>query len=87
MFGTYRINERKNAVPSLKLIFQTGEINFYICSVKILEGDINSHYHWNHDVMSEAWDSLKAKENLNKIRHQMICDALLDQNIFSGHIK
>lgn len=84
MFGTYRINDRKDADPRLQLVFNDGEVNFYTCSVKILEGDINSHYNWNEDVMSKSWDPKKAKENLDKIRNQMICDALLDQNIFSG---
>src|SRR6476620_914194 len=43
MFGTYRVNERKTSKPRLSLVFDKGEINFYTCSVKILEGDINSH--------------------------------------------
>lgn len=84
MFGTYRINEKKDAVPRLTLVFSDGEINFYTCSVKILEGDINSHYNWSEDIMNENWSPFKAMESLKKIPKQMICDALLDQNIFSG---
>ncbi len=84
MFGTYRINERKEATPRLSLLFSNGELNFYTCSVKILEGDINIYYNWEEDVMSENWDPEKAKQSLEKIPKQMICDALLDQNIFSG---
>jgi len=84
MFGTYRINERKEAVPKLSLVFPTGEINFYTCSVKLLEGDINSHYDWREDVMNECWDAENAKQSLDKIPNQKICDALLNQDIFSG---
>jgi len=84
MFGTYRINERKDSEPRLRLIFQNGEINFYTCSVKILEGDIDLHYDWREDVMNKKWDAEKAKESLEKIPKQIICDAVLDQNIFSG---
>lgn len=84
MFGTYRINERKGTVPRLSLIFENGELNFYTCSVKILEGDINLYYNWEEDVMNESWNPEKAKESLDKIPRQMICDALLEQNIFSG---
>ncbi|MBF4491328.1 endonuclease [Flavobacterium sp. MR2016-29] len=84
MFGAYRINERKETTPRLSLIFDDGELNFYTCSVKILEGDVNSHYDWSEDVMNENWDPQKAKRSLDKIPDQMICDALLDQNIFSG---
>ena len=84
MFGTYRINERKDAVPRLSMVFSDGEINFYTCSIKILEGDIDSHYDWREDIMNENWSPSKAMESLKKIPKQMICDALLDQNIFSG---
>lgn len=84
MFGTYRINERKETEPRLSLVFADGEINFYTCSVKTLEGDINLYYEWEEDVMNENWDPEKAKQSLDKIPKQMICDALLEQNIFSG---
>jgi endonuclease-8 len=84
MFGTYRINERKELAPRLSMVFSNGELNFYTCSIKILEGNINDHYQWNEDVMSELWDSKKAQLSLSKVPDEMICDALLDQNIFSG---
>ncbi|MEO8238136.1 MAG: DNA-formamidopyrimidine glycosylase family protein [Flavobacterium sp.] len=84
MFGTYRINERKESPPRLSLIFLDGEINFYTCSIKFLEGDVNDYYDWSRDVMNKKWDSLKAKKSLSKIPNQMICDALLEQDIFSG---
>lgn len=84
MFGTYRINERKETVPRLSLIFANGELNFYTCSIKILEGDINLYYKWEEDVMNENWDPKKAKQSLDKIPNILICDALLEQNIFSG---
>lgn len=84
MFGTYRINERKETTPRLSLLFANGELNFYTCSIKILEGDINLHYNWKEDVMNEDWDPENAKHSLDKIPNQLICDALLEQNIFSG---
>jgi len=84
MFGTYRINERKETTPKLSLLFKNGELNFYTCSIKILEGDINLHYDWKEDVMNENWDPKHAKESLDKIPNKMICDALLEQEIFSG---
>jgi endonuclease-8 len=84
MFGTYRVNERKETTPRLSLVFDDGELNFYTCSIKILEGDINTYYDWSEDVLSEEWDAQKAKRSLDKIPDQMICDGILDQNIFSG---
>src|SRR4051812_41517294 len=41
MFGTYRINESKEQSPRLQLRFKNGEINFYTCSVRIVEGDVD----------------------------------------------
>lgn len=84
MFGTYRINERKETTPRLSLVFSNGELNFYTCSVKILDGDIDLYYDWDEDVMNIKWNPEKAKRSLDKIPNQMICDAMLDQNIFSG---
>ena len=84
MFGTYRVNERKTSKPRLSLVFDKGEINFYTCSVKILEGDINSHYDWSVDVMNENWNPKKAKTSVDKMEDKMICDVVLDQDIFSG---
>lgn len=85
MFGSYKINEQKETPARLSLKFKKGEINFYTCSVKLLEGDINSHYDWSADVMSENWDAKKAKQKIKKQKSdEMICDTLLDQDIFSG---
>lgn len=84
MFGTYRINERKDTIPRLSLTFDNGELNFYTCSIKFLEGNISLHYDWSADVMNKDWDPKLAKKKLKEIPKQMICDAILDQNIFSG---
>lgn len=84
MFGTYRINEQKETAPRLHLGFSNGEINFYTCSVKILEGPIGQYYDWSVDVLNENWNPRKAKESLDKIPNEKICDAILDQSIFSG---
>jgi len=84
LFGSYRINERKESPPRLSLLFKDGELNFYACSVKILEGDINAHYNWAEDVMNDAWNPAGAKAALAKTPDKLACDALLEQDIFSG---
>lgn len=84
MFGTYRINERKESTPRLSLVFTNGEINFYTCSIQFLEGAIDSYYNWSADVMNENWDAKAANKKLKLVPNQMICDALLDQDIFAG---
>lgn len=84
MFGTYLVNERKAAKLRLGLAFKSGELNFYTVNVKLLEGDINDHYDWSADIMGDKWNSKKANSKLKDIPEKMICDVLLDQNIFSG---
>ena len=84
MFGTYRINDQKVQPARLSLTFNNGTINFYACSVKFLEGDVNTHYDFSSDVMNSGWSPKKAKAKLKMIPDELVCDALLDQDIFSG---
>ena len=84
MFGTYRINERKETVPRLRLLFKKGELNFYTCSIKFVEENIDEVYDWTSDVMNDEWNPKAARKKLKSIPETLICDALLDQNIFTG---
>jgi len=84
LFGSYRINEQKESAPRLRLIFKEGEINFYACSVKLIEENLDDIYDWRADVMSDLWDPKAAKQKLKEIPEALVCDALLNQNIFSG---
>jgi endonuclease VIII len=84
LFGSYRVNERKETPSRLSLQFADGELNFYACSVKLIEGDLNKVYDWSADVMSENWNAAKARKKLKMIPNNLVCDALLDQAIFAG---
>jgi endonuclease-8 len=84
LFGSYRINEEREMAPRLGLKFKNGKMNFYACSVKILEGDLDEIYDWQADVMSDIWDAKAAKKKLLAQPDMLVCDALLDQNIFAG---
>jgi len=84
LFGSYRINEEKDTVPRLSLKFRDGYLNFYACSVKILDGPVTDHYDWSEDIMSEEWDPKAAEQKLKEKPDMLACDALLDQHIFSG---
>lgn len=84
LFGSYRINERKQAPPRLSLHFKNGELNFYACSVKLIEEDLDKVYDWTADVMNEHWNARKARMKLKAQPKTLVCDALLDQNIFAG---
>ena len=84
MFGTYKINERKETVPRLSLQFSNGELNFYTCAVKYIEGSPDDHYDWAADVLSDEWDPKAARKKIRADPSALVTDVLLDQHIFSG---
>ena len=84
LFGSYLINQRKEAEPRLSLRFATGELNFYSCSVRFIEGHLDQSYDWSADVMSAQWDAAAARRKLRRMPEALACDALLDQDIFAG---
>jgi endonuclease-8 len=85
MFGSYRINERKETTqPRLSMKFAKGELNFYSCALKLVEGKAEDDYDWSVDTMSDEWDHDKALKQLKEDKGRIISDVLLDQKIFSG---
>lgn len=84
LFGSYRINERKASPVRLRLEFENAEVSFYTCSLKYIEEDLNKVYDWPADVMSDLWDAKAALKKLKLKPGKLVCDALLDQMIFSG---
>jgi len=84
MFGSWRIDERKPAPARVSLQFDNGELNLYACSVKYIEGELDAAYDWRADVMNPAWDPRLARRRLKAQPGTLICDALLDQQIFAG---
>jgi endonuclease-8 len=85
LFGSYRINEEKSwAVPRLSLGFDDGVLNLYACSVRFIEEPLDLVYDWWADVMSEHWDPKLALKRLRAQPDTLVCDALLDQDLFAG---
>lgn len=86
LFGSYRINERRdNAAERMSLQFPRGqELNFYACSLKYIEGDLDDAYDWSGDVMADAWDPAAARRKLRSNPDTLAADALLDQDVFAG---
>jgi len=84
LFGSYSIDQQTKPNPRLHLKFENGDLYFYTCSVRLLEGDINELYDWSVDVMNDAWDAKKARKRLKAVPDALVCDALLDQDIFAG---
>lgn len=86
MFGSYRINESKaGSSPRLQLQFSQKQVlNFYSCAIIILAQPLDEIYDWTADVMNETWNPKNALKKLNAKPQTLACDALLDQQIFSG---
>ncbi len=85
MFGSYRIDARKEAEPRLGLRFARGsELNLYTCSVRFIDEPLDEVYDWSADVMSDAWDAAAPRKKLRGMPDALVCDALLDQNVFAG---
>ncbi|WP_367345353.1 DNA-formamidopyrimidine glycosylase family protein [Stenotrophomonas bentonitica] len=84
MFGSYRIDERKPGPPRVSLQFDNGELNIYASSLKYIEGPLDDSYDWRTDVMNDAWDPRLARRRLKLQPDTLVCDALLDQDLFAG---
>ncbi|MEP7377095.1 MAG: DNA-formamidopyrimidine glycosylase family protein [Chitinophagaceae bacterium] len=86
MFGSYTIGEQTRPDKSVRLSlrFSKETIYFYTCSVKIVEGVLDTLYDWEADVMSDKWNPARARKKIKAMPDTMVCDALLDQQIFSG---
>jgi endonuclease-8 len=86
MFGSYTINNLKpNRIPKLSLFFSRKQsLHFYACSVMLITEPLSRLYDWTADIMSKRWNSALALKKLNENPSTLVCDALLDQNIFAG---
>src|SRR5689334_5725880 len=85
MWGSYCINSRKDRAPRLSLAFTRGrELNFYSCAVRYIDRSLDEEYDWRADVLSDVWDPAAARRKLRAMPDILVCDALLDQNVFAG---
>ena len=86
MFGSYSIDKNIRPERSLRLALETAKhvLYFYTCSVRLLPPGADKDYDWTADVLSDDWDPKNARRKLKALPKTMVCDALLDQQIFSG---
>ncbi|WP_100074554.1 DNA-formamidopyrimidine glycosylase family protein [Chryseobacterium camelliae] len=86
MFGSFSIDEqiRPDARLRLSLFFGKDSMYFYTCSVKLVDPEFLDTIDWEADVMSDSWNPAKTKKKLKSNPDMMVCDALMDQDIFSG---
>nr|WP_262148101.1 endonuclease [Chryseobacterium foetidum] len=85
MFGSYSLFKRKD-IDTLKLglTFKDGGIYFYTCVVKVVDESDLSKINWESDIMSKKWSDEKAIEKMQKHPEMLICDAMMNQDIFAG---
>jgi endonuclease-8 len=84
MFGSYTIDARKPREPRLSLEFPNGELNLYSCAIRVIEAQLDEVYDWSADVLSDAWSPRAALRKLRAMPDTLVCDALLDQEVFAG---
>ena len=85
LFGSYKINAEKNINAKISLVFNNGELNCYVCSIKFIDEPLNEVYDWRLDMLSKRWDPKFVKKILmQQDGNKQIGDLLLNANIFSG---
>ncbi|MES2773654.1 MAG: DNA-formamidopyrimidine glycosylase family protein [Bacteroidota bacterium] len=84
MFGSYLVDQTKKINPKLHLHFANTDLYFYMTSVKIIEEPLKEMYDFAADVMNEKWDAKKAVQKMKEKPAVLVCDLLLDQQIFAG---
>lgn len=84
LFGSYLIDAEKDAPPRASLRFDNGVLNIYASSLKYIEQPLDEVYDWRTDVLSPEWDARRARAKLRAQPDVLVCDALLDQDIFAG---
>ena len=94
MFGTFEAevngdwvtgDYRRAREARLAFTFDTGQINMYSCSVKIIESkNAKKDYDFSIDIMSKHWDPARAYKSVRAQPDEEIADVLLDQEIFAG---
>lgn len=86
MFGSYSVDGHTKPDKNLRLglEFKTGAMYFYTCNVTLVDPEFLSKIDWEADIMSEEWNPKKAEQKLDSNPKMMVCDALMNQDIFSG---
>ncbi|GEO09075.1 endonuclease [Segetibacter aerophilus] len=84
LFGKYAIDSTLNRALQLGLAFENGEVNFYACNCRFIEEPLDNMYDWSIDVLHKSFEAKRAVEKMVSKPTQLICEALLDQNIVAG---
>ena len=86
MFGVFYIDKKRDKEPQLHLVFDNKKVlNFYTTSMRYIERPLAEEYDWRTDIMSNEWDAKYVRKLIkDQLAETMICDLLMDQEIFTG---
>lgn len=86
MYGSYRVNERRDLDERLSLHCSSDDLHLYSCSAKILQPGSKTLAGYDDpegDVLSPRFDHTRALQTM-QTDNRVIADVLLDQDIFGG---
>lgn len=86
MYGSYRINERREKPERIGIRCTKDTLNIYNGSVKVLDPKSTEYMEYDQperDVLSNAFDKEDALDAMRR-DDRIIADVLLDQDIFGG---
>lgn len=86
MFGSFSVDEQTKPDERLRLglEFEDGKLFYYSCSVRLFEGNLAETYDFSADVLSDDFNEKNARKKLKSQPETLVCDALLNQEIFAG---
>lgn len=85
LFGSMLVNKRKKVNASFSLHFPHSEINFYVAHPKLYQGKPTDYFNFKTDILKEEFDGEFVLSTLQQhYADQLIGDALLDQELFTG---
>ena len=86
MWGSYSVNNQTKPERSVRLCLAAGDttVYFYTCAVRILEEKLDDLYDWEADLLNKNWNAAKARKKVKALPDTLVCDAILNQDIFAG---
>ena len=86
MYGSWRVDEERPGVtPRLGLDLEDGKLRFYNCSVRIIDGGLTGPaFDPEIDVTGPSWKKDKVIALTLQKPDELICDVLMDQEIYAG---
>lgn len=65
-------------------VFITSEFNLTMNSVKLIDEDTNELFAWSDEIINSGWNEQAILTKLLDSKEALVCDVLLDQELFPG---